>query len=51
MAYYPIVQEEVDELLAKGDIESSTCGAHLYPIVLWFLSILVVYGPYSALSN
>ena len=30
IAHYPVIQIEVDELLAKGAIESSTCGAGFY---------------------
>ena len=45
-AHHPIIQKEVDELLAKGAIEPSSGGAGCILVCLWFLSILVASGPY-----
>ena len=44
--HHPIIQKEVDELLAKGVIEPSSGGAGFYSSMLWFLSILVASSPY-----
>ena len=49
-AHHPIIQKEVDELLAKGAIEPSSGGASFYSSML-FLSILMVTDPYITLSN
>ena len=46
-AHHPIIQKVVDELLAKGVIESSSGGAGFYSsMCLWFLSILVATSSY-----
>ena len=49
--HHPIIQKEVDELLAKGCIEPSTVGADLYSQhICFFLNIWVAFIPYSTLS-
>ena len=47
--YHPIIQKEVDKLLAKGAINPFTGDAGIYSGL--FLSALVVYDPYSVFSN
>ena len=39
-AHHPVIQKEVDELLAKGAIEPSSGGADFNPACLWYLSVL-----------
>ena len=46
-AHHPIIQKEVDELLAKGATEPCTGGAAFTQMGLCFPSALVVYDPYS----
>ena len=45
-AHHPVIQKEVDELLAKGAIEPSSGVAVFYSSVLWYLSILGASDPY-----
>ena len=49
-AAHPIIQKDVDRLLAKGATESSSSDGGFYSNML-FLSILVVSGPYLPLSR
>ena len=49
-AHHPVIQKEVDELLAKGAIEPSSGGARFYSSVFVDLSILGASDPYSILS-
>ena len=51
MSHHAIIQMEMNELVAKEVIEQSTSGAGFYSNLLLVLSILVVYNPYSTLSN
>ena len=46
-AHHPVIQKEVDELLAKGAIEPSSGGAGFYSSSLWYLSVLGAFVPYS----
>ena len=50
VVYHPIIQKEVDELLAKGAVEPSSGGAGFLSSMLWFLSILVASGEYLTWS-
>ena len=49
MAYDPIIQEEVDEVLAKDVNEPLIGVAGFMHMHLWLLSALMVYGPHSIL--
>ena len=46
-AHHPVIQKEVDELLAKGTIEPSSGGVGFYSSVLWYLIIPGAFDPYS----
>ena len=50
-AHHPIIQKEVDELLAKGVIEPSSGDAGFCSVCLLFLSILVASCPFLTLSS
>ena len=50
-ANHPIIQKEVDEVLMKGAIDSSTGGAGFTPTSLLFLSTLVASNPCSTWSD
>ena len=43
MAIYPVIQKEVEELLAKGAIEPSTGDLAVILMSLLFLSVLVAF--------
>ena len=45
VAHHPVIQKEVDELLAKGAIKNSSGGAGFYSSM--YLSILGAFVPYS----
>ena len=45
--HHPVIEKEVDELLAKGAIEPSSGCASFYSRCLWYLSILGASIPYS----
>ena len=51
MPHPSLIQEEVDEVLAKGAIEPSTDVAGFRQPYLFFLRTLVVYDPYSVLHD
>ena len=51
MADHPIIQKEVDELLAKCATEQLMGSAGFYSMYLWFLSTLVIYYLYLILYN
>ena len=46
-AHHPVIQKEVDELLAKGAIEPSQVVLVSILACLWYLSILGAFVPYS----
>ena len=50
-AHHPVIQKDMEEILAKVVTEPSTVGDGFYSNVLWILHVLMVYDPYSVLSN
>ena len=50
-AHHPIIQKKVEELLSKGVTEPYSGCAGFILACLWFLSVLVVSGPYITLSS
>ena len=51
LVHHPIIQKEVDELVAKGAIKPSPGGAGFSQMYLLLLNILLAYNLYSTLSN
>ena len=51
MAHHPIIQKEVDDLIAKGATEPLRGGAGFCSMYFGFLGTLMVYEPYSILNN
>ena len=45
MTHHPIIEKDVDELLAKGAIEPTTGVLPFAQICLLFLTALMVYNP------
>ena len=43
IAYHPIIQKVVDQLVAMAGTEPWTGGAGFYSMYLWFLDTLVIY--------
>ena len=50
-AHHPVIQKEVDEILVKCAIESSTGDAGFTQRYLWFLSTHVVYDLFLNLQQ
>ena len=50
-ASLPVIQKKVDRLLTKSVMEQSTDGEVFTQMYLWFLSIHMVYDPYSGLRH
>ena len=50
-AHHPVIQKEVDELLAEGVIEPSFVGGVSVPVCLLFLNILLALDPYLSLRS
>ena len=48
-AHHSIIQNEVDKLLAKGAIETSTGGIGFTQTYFSFLNVQVAYIPYSSI--
>ena len=50
-APHPVIQKEMDKLLAKGPLNHLLVVLAFTEMYLWFISVQVVYNTYSILSH